>query len=111
MQYACPLTWDIQQDNQKVHCRIQGPLNRFTLAPLWQALEKQACFPQNVHYVWHLDKITHLDSAGFALLCDLLRFGEQQGTQSIVECTPQILTLADLFSLTPWLKAFLALKQ
>lgn len=109
MQNASPLHWDIQSEDCHTHIYIKGELSRFTLLPLWQvyAPKKGQCFSQDLPIIWHFGDIYHLDSAGFALLCDLLHQGENAPSQRIADCSQQFLTLTDLFGLTPWVKGFL----
>ncbi|VEJ09825.1 anti-sigma-factor antagonist [Actinobacillus delphinicola] len=109
MQPSHPLCWDVITQDGNTHIYLNGELSRNTLMPLWDIYKKveKEFFPPNPHIVWHFDKIVQLDSAGFALLCDFLHAGEQRGTQQIATCSPQFLTLADLFGLTSWMKGFL----
>lgn len=104
-----PLLWEIASEVNDTHIMIKGELSRFTLLPLWQALvlQEKRHFPYDKSLIWHFNEISHLDSAGFALLCDLLRQGENAQGQQIADCSPQFLTLADLFGLSPWVKGFL----
>lgn len=93
--------------------RLIGELSRDTLLPLWQqrftVLSDQQIAHQNV--IFDLSMITRIDSAGFALLCELIhhvREVQDQNKMLTVEHAPsQLLTLAELFGLEQWLSGFL----
>ncbi len=59
--------------------------------------------------VWELAGITRIDSAGFALLCDLIHLCQRLNVQRqvIAHAPVQLVTLADLFGLSEWITPFL----
>lgn len=56
---------------------------------------------------WNLSDLQHIDSAGFAALCDFLRECQKLNkTVRLVYPPKQLLTLADLFGLSDWIANF-----
>ncbi|MDG2943138.1 STAS domain-containing protein [Bisgaard Taxon 10/6] len=113
MTQAEKLTWSTAQNDDKMALRLIGELSRDTLLPLWQqrfaVLSDKQIARQNV--IFDLSTITRMDSAGFALLCDLIhqvrRVQEPDKTLTIEHAPSQLLTLAELFDLDQWLSGFL----
>ena len=119
MQAENDLTWSVEQKNDKIVLQLIGELSRNTLLPLWKAWkegEQRDSFlsvaniaDKDIH--WNLAQVSRIDSAGFALLCDMLAYCRKaQPSHHILrlEQTPsQLLTLADLFGLSDWITSFL----
>lgn len=110
MQQKTSLTWGLEQNDDKIILRLGGVLTRDTLLPLWEQrssfLSKIALGSQPI--IWELQALTRIDSAGFALFCDYLYQMQKQGQpQQLVNVPKQLLTLADLFGLSHWIKPFL----
>ncbi|MCK3657600.1 NTP-binding protein [Pasteurellaceae bacterium Pebbles2] len=108
------LKWSAVQNDDKITLQITGELSRDTLLPLWEQRfvllsEKQIA---DKDILWDLSQISRIDSAGFALLCDLIthcRRIQHSNHRLIVANAPsQLSTLADLFGLTDWLNSFIA---
>ncbi|WKS99343.1 lipid asymmetry maintenance protein MlaB [Gallibacterium salpingitidis] len=105
------LTWQLDTTTDNVVVSLVGVLNRHTLLPLWQQrqqfvlannVECQHC--QNI--VWDLEAISHIDSAGFALLTELLRLNPVEQVK-LINVPAQCLNLAALFSLKEWLAKYI----
>ncbi|MGQ0285655.1 STAS domain-containing protein [Pasteurellaceae bacterium 22721_9_1] len=112
------LTWSTVVNDDRIALQLSGELVRDTLLPLWNyyqreqriaVLDKQKI--KNQHLIIDLSNITRMDSAGFALLCDLIHHYQKEMDmpyQVKLENGPrELLTLADLFGLDNWIKAFL----
>ncbi|WP_245822045.1 STAS domain-containing protein [Actinobacillus succinogenes] len=93
--------------------QLIGELSRDTLLPLWRqrfaVLSDKQIAGQNV--IFDLSNITRIDSAGFALLCELIhhvrKVQERDKGLTIEHAPSQLLTLAELFDLDQWLRDFL----
>lgn len=118
MQTGQLLTWSTEQNDDKIVLRLSGELSRDTLLPLWNEWKKggqRASFLSEAdimhrHIRWDLGAISRIDSAGVALLCNLLAYcrqKQQDKTLLLENVPPQLMTLADLFDLTDWLKPFI----
>lgn len=112
MQTEKSLTWVITQNDDKIVIQLIGELSRDTLLPLWEQrasfLSVEKISQYNVE--WDLSQIKRIDSAGFALLCDVLQFCHttvQQEYRIVLKNAPsQLFTLADLFGLSHWIATF-----
>ena len=119
MQIENDLKWSAEQKGDRIRFRLSGELSRNTLLPLWHAWregKQQASFLMtdrifDCHIVWDLAQIHLIDSAGFALLCNLVedcnKTQSNDKTLSLENPPPQLLTLADLFGLSDWIKPFI----
>lgn len=113
------LTWSAEQNDDRMALHLAGALIRESLFVLWQAWQRKqqdlAAFAskqiaqQNI--VFDLAQISKIDSAGFALLCEMLedcqRMQSENKSLKLENIPPQLLTLADLFGLEKWIKSFL----
>lgn len=109
------LQWEVQQQDKITLC-ISGELSRSTLLPLHQAFQDERLFSVEIcHQFIQLDLIavSRIDSAGFALLCEIIRYCEQSEAKQIqlLSYPVQIMTLADLFGLSDWISYFLLCKN
>ncbi len=122
MQAEHDLKWSLEQNNDRIVLRLIGELSRNTLLPLWNAYNTRQKERQRDSFLsaeqiadkdiyCDLAQISRIDSAGFALLCDLVahcrRLQRQNSILLLEDAPPQLLTLADLFGLSDWLKPFL----
>lgn len=104
------LTWAFEQNDDKITLRLTGALSRKTLLPLWEQRYSFLSTDKIAHQqlIWELADLTRIDSAGFALLSDLIHHCQKQAHTQIIQNPPeQFLTLADLFGLSKWLNPFL----
>ena len=105
------LKWDLIQNNDKIAFQLSGELSRNTLLPLWQQrasfLSEKLANQSIIEF--DLTNIKRIDSAGFALLCDFLHDSEQLPNKKVRLINPpeQLLTLADLVSLSHWISTFI----
>ncbi len=107
MQSQNPLQWRTQQNNESLVVHLVGELNRNTLLPLWKQRASFLSPKPNQHIYWDLKELTRIDSAGFALLIELLNYYQKQNRNSLIH-TPEMLTgLAELFDLSEWFSPFL----
>lgn len=99
------LKWEVKSQGI---IALSGDLTRQTLLPLWQQRQRLIAQAQtNQQLCWDLSQIQHLDSAGFACLCELLVTSRQSGISvKIVHLPQQCQTLAELFDLTDLLHTF-----
>ncbi|WP_439328445.1 STAS domain-containing protein [Lonepinella sp. BR2357] len=103
------LTWSAVQNNDRITLQLVGELSRDTLLPLWQQrfafLSEKQLADNNIQ--WDLAQIHRIDSAGFALLCDLIAYCKKvmssHNNITLINVPEQLLTLADLFNLNDWL--------
>lgn len=109
MQTPKSLHWEFSKNNDKIALRLTGELSRDTLRPLW--LQRSSFLPRQENIDFDLQAVTRIDSAGFALLCNLIHDSRTQQAPSskvIVKNPPvQLMTLAELFGLSEWLKPFI----
>lgn len=107
------LNWDLQQNDDKIALLLSGELSRNTLLPMWQqrAVFLSESTLNKPIIEWDLSGIVRIDSAGFAVLCDFLRFCETLPNKTVRLIVPpqQLLTLADLVGLSNWIAKFTAL--
>lgn len=100
------LNWDFTQNNDKIALRLSGELSRNTLLPLWQQRDF-LCQKKAKSIAFDLAEVSRLDSAGFALLCELLHEAQQYYEQVHLANPPQqLLTLADLVNLSHFIATF-----
>lgn len=109
MQIQTPtsLQWHIQQNDENVMIQLSGDLTRNTLFPLWKQRASFLSPTPNQHIYWDLQGINQVDSAGFALLIELLNRYQKQNANCIIHTPETIKNLAELFDLNHWLSAFL----
>ncbi|HHF3618674.1 TPA: STAS domain-containing protein [Haemophilus influenzae] len=103
------LNWDLQKNNDKIALFLFGELSRSTLLPMWQqrSVFLSASTLDKTIVEWNLSDLQHIDSAGFAALCDFLRECQKLNkTVRLVYPPKQLLTLADLFGLSDWIANF-----
>ncbi|AJO87687.1 TPA: lipid asymmetry maintenance protein MlaB [Haemophilus influenzae] len=103
------LNWDLQKNNDKITLFLFGELSRCTLLPMWQqrGVFLSASTLDKTIVEWNLSDLQHIDSAGFAALCDFLRECQKiNKTVRLVYPPKQLLTLADLFGLSDWIANF-----
>ena len=111
MQTKNPLQWDIQQNSESLMVQLSGELTRNTLLPFWQ---QRAAFlsPKPHQYIyWDLKGLTAIDSAGLALLIELLNHYSLKNPNSLIHTPNNVLKLAELFGLSNWLSPFLILSH
>lgn len=113
------LEWSAMQNDDRIALRLVGELSRDTLLPLWKEFtQRQQRFVflsqtqmTDKDIYWDLAEISRIDSAGFALFCQMIADCRKvQSTEKnlYLENIPtQLLTLADLFNLDNWLKPFI----
>lgn len=111
------LEWSVVQNDDRITLRLSGELSRHTLLALRQAFQQRqqgfAFLAGKVtrNMSWDLAQLSRIDSAGFAVLCEILSDCRRQldtEQQLRLENVPhQLLTLADLFNLDDWLNAFI----
>lgn len=101
------LTWNIREDNNALIIDINGNLTRNTLFPLW---EMRCSFLDSVAsklpIYWNLENISKIDSAGFALLVELINFYSNNNITYITIIPKNIKDLVILFGLEDWLSQF-----
>ncbi|AAU38316.1 MULTISPECIES: STAS domain-containing protein [Basfia] len=119
MQAEKHLKWAAEQNDDRIAFRLDGELSRDTLLPLWnefQKREQRSSFLSerqiaDKNISWDLSQVSRIDSAGFALLCDLLHYCQAKKnadkTLLLENVPPQLLTLADLVGLADWIKPYL----
>lgn len=106
------LTWEWLQNGDKITLRFYGTLSRDTLFPLWQ--QRAIFFVPAEKYAnleWDFAQMARIDSAGFALLCDFVQYAQQHSPQikhqKFIHYSDQLLTLADLYGLSDWIRQFI----
>lgn len=109
---AQSLSWEWLANDDKITLRLNGELSRNTLLPLWQQRAAFFISAENYQKVeWDLAQVSRIDSAGLALLCDLLRYKQnlagQNKQQRLIHFSEQFLTLADLYGLSSWINQFI----
>ena len=108
MQAEKYLKWSEVQNDDRIALLLSGELSRDTLLPLWKAWRERTFLSEkqiaDKHLLWDLAQVKRVDSAGFALLCNLLEYcrqtQQQNKTLRLENVPPQVVTLADLFGLT-----------
>lgn len=110
MQSKENLHWEFHQNNESIVLQLSGELSRNTLLPLWHDyfsfLSSSKFDKQYLSLV--LSDLTHIDSAGFAFLCELIEeVKDRVSLLKIVSYPNQLIILANLFGLSNWIKPFL----
>ncbi|MBE2895010.1 STAS domain-containing protein [Spirabiliibacterium falconis] len=82
-----------------------GDLTRDSLLPLWQARETLTDTVECLDI--ELAELATLDSAGFALLCDIIHFYAQKSQVRLHHAPAILRDLALLYELNKWLDAFI----
>ena len=103
------LNSDLKKNDDKIALLLSGELSRNTLLPMWQQRDVflSANALDKTVVEWDLSGIQHIDSAGFAALCDFLRECQMLNkTVRLVYPPKQLLTLADLVGLSDWIANF-----
>lgn len=105
------LTWQVSCTDEQAVVTLSGVLNRHTVPDLWQereqfVLQRQPQLQRCRLLEWDLSAISHIDSAGFALLTELLRLNPPEQVK-LVNAPTQCLNLAALFSLKTWLAQYI----
>ncbi|OBX05624.1 STAS domain-containing protein [Gallibacterium genomosp. 3] len=105
------LDWQLDTKVEQATVSLIGVLNRHTLLPLWQqrqhfVLSQNAQLSSCQKIIWDLNAISHIDSAGFALLTELLMLNPLEQV-CLVNVPEQCLNLAALFSLKEWLAKYI----
>ncbi|ERF78758.1 STAS domain-containing protein [Gallibacterium anatis] len=105
------LIWQLEQVEQQAVVTLNGILNRETVPQLWQqrqqfSLKANADLQSCQQLVWDLQQISHIDSAGFALLTELLLLNPAEKVR-LINLPEQCKNLAALFSLDQWLHHYL----
>lgn len=108
MNSAKTLTWAFKQNNDRMTLHLIGELSRNTLLPLWEQRDYFLSAEQTTKKTFYVDlsELIRIDSAGFALLCQLLNHWQTQ-TIFVQNAPHQLTTLADLFGLSNWLTPYL----
>lgn len=107
MQSQKSLQWGIQQNNESLFVRLSGELTRNTLLPLWKQRAAFLSPKGNQHIYWDLKDLARIDSAGFALLVELLNFYQKITPNCLINTPDVVKTLAELYDLDKWLSTFL----
>lgn len=76
--------------------------------PLWKQRASFLLPKANQHIYWDLKNLETIDSAGFALLTDLLNHYQKNNPNIVINQSESIIKLAELFDLSQWLAPFLA---
>lgn len=107
MQTKQTLHWTVRQNSESLMINLSGELTRDSLLPLWK--QRASFLPQLAHQIiyWDLGNLTRIDSAGFALLTELLHHYRQQTQNVLLNPPKELKTLAALFNLQDWLNPFL----
>lgn len=106
-----PLKWALNTNDDNITLKLSGQLSRYTLSALWHNRNELLAkgLARTEPFIWDLEALTHIDSAGFALLCELIHQLDHNNTypQKIIHIPPQLLTLAELFGLSTWITPLL----
>lgn len=103
------LTWALKQNDDKIILRLIGELSRNTLLPLWEQRASFLSEENNQQKSLEIDllEVSRIDSAGVALLCNLIQeYKALMSKDSFVllnNAPHQLITLADLYGLSDWL--------
>lgn len=101
------LQWDVQSTTEHLVVALSGELTRNTLLPLWKQRASFLSIKPNQPLYWDLKQLKRIDSAGFALLMELLNHYQKQTQNCLINPPNALTTLADLFNLSHWLSPFL----
>ncbi len=99
------LSWCIEQTENYVLINLSGTLTRNTLSPLWEQRASLLSGYSSNRVDWYLNEVKMIDSAGLALLIELLHF-HQDKTNYLIDLPKFITDLAVLFGLEDWLNTF-----
>ena len=106
MQSEKTLQWAVSQNNESVVVTLVGELTRNTLLPLWKQRASFLSPSGNQQIYWDLAGLTHLDSAGFTLLAEMLNHYGKQTANHLIHTPKVIFTLAELYDLDEWLAQY-----
>lgn len=106
MQPEKTLQWAVLQNNESLVVTLNGELTRNTLLPLWKQRASFLSPTGNQQVYWDLAGLTHLDSAGFTLLAELLHHYGKQTPNYLIHVPEVVFTLADLYDLDEWLAQY-----
>ncbi|MDG6881344.1 Predicted NTP binding protein (contains STAS domain) [Phocoenobacter uteri] len=99
------INWYIKQEVDYIQVDLSGSLTRDTLFPLWEQrhsfLSTELC--NTIH--WNLSDIDVIDSAGLALLVELLHLYHTKNNR-LINLPQSVSDLAILFGLEDWLISF-----
>lgn len=101
------LQWHADSNNESLRIRFTGALTRNTLLPFWEQRVSFLSPKLNQHIYWDLRSLTKIDSAGFALLCDLLHHYQQHNKNWLINPPETVKTLSELFGLQSWIADYL----
>ncbi|WP_455483466.1 STAS domain-containing protein [Haemophilus parahaemolyticus] len=101
------LQWSVSQNNESLVVQLKGELTRTTLRPLWEQRASFLSVKANQVIYWNLEQISRIDSAGFALLTELLNYYEKQTQISLIHVPQVFKTLAELYGLIDWVKQYI----
>nr|WP_314741785.1 STAS domain-containing protein [uncultured Haemophilus sp.] len=105
------LQWSIFQNNESQVVQFKGELTRDTLLPLWEQRASFLSVKANQGIYWDLGALSRIDSAGFALLSELLNHYGQQTKNSLIHVHESVFTLAELYGLSDWIKQYIPENQ
>lgn len=106
MQSENILQWDISHNNESLMVKLKGELTRNTLLPLWKQRASFLSPTGNQSIYWDLEALTRLDSAGFALLTEMLNHYGNITSNRLIHTPQTVFTLAELYNLDDWLKQY-----
>lgn len=101
------LQWSILQNNESQVVQLKGELTRATLLPLWEQRASFLSVKGNRSIYWDLKELVRIDSAGFALLSELLHYYEKQVENYLIHIHESVETLAALYGLSGWIKQYI----
>ncbi|MBE2898055.1 STAS domain-containing protein [Pasteurellaceae bacterium 20609_3] len=99
------LQWHSSRTEHGATLAFQGALTRESLQPLWHSRESLVEHGSLIDI--DLRELSQLDSAGFALLCDIVHFYAQKGQVRLHHAPAILRDLALLYDLDTWLDAFI----
>ena len=105
------LQWGVFQNNESQVVQLKGELTRATLLPLWEQRASFLSVKANQSIYWDLAQLSRIDSAGFALLTELLNHYEKQTKNGLIHAPEVVQTLAELYGLSGWIKQYLPENQ
>lgn len=101
------LQWSVIHNNESQVVQLTGELTRNTLLPLWGQRASFLSVKDNQTIYWDLRELSRIDSAGFALLSELLHYYEKQAKNHLIHIHQSVGTLAELYGLSRWIKQYL----